>query len=76
MYQIISSLAAAIFLALAAWMVNSALAVILLSLASGAAWIQYIPELSYKWQVRASSTGLVLYALALFFVAAAWADKI
>lgn len=76
MNQIISSLAAAVFLALAAYMVRSSLALILLSLASGCAWIQYIPGLPYQWQVRASSTGLALYALALVFVAAAWADQI
>ena len=76
MNQIISSLAAAAFLALAAFMVRSSFAVILLSLASGCAWIQYIPGLSYQWQVRAASTGLVLYAFALLFVAHAWSDQI
>lgn len=72
MYQIISSLAAAVFLALASVVVGSALPLILLSLASACAWVQYVPGLSYQWQVRAVNLGLGLYALALAFTLYAW----
>lgn len=72
MYQIISSLAVAVFLALASVIVGSALPLILLSLVSACAWIQYIPGLSYQWQVRAVNLGLGLYALALVFTIYAW----
>ncbi len=76
MYQILSSLAAAAFLALGAYMTGSALPVILLSLASGAAWIQHTPGLSYQWQARVMVLGLALYALALVITLYAWYDLV
>lgn len=75
MDQLLSSLAAAVFLALAAFMARSVFAVILLSLASGAAWLQQTPGISYEWQVRATWLSLALYALALTITVAAALDQ-
>ena len=75
MYQVLSSLAAAVFLALAAILCRSGFALILLSLACACAWVEHITGLSYQWQARAMSTGLGLYALALVFTTYAWYDQ-
>lgn len=74
MSQIIFSLAAAVFLALASVVAGTVLPLILLSLASACAWVQYIPGLSYQWQARAVNLGLGLYALALAFTLYAWLE--